>query len=376
MRLLLISTICSTYRLSVWSRMRDSLATDFTLSASSIERNNIKTFDGNIEFGKDNFIELKNIYFLGIAIFQIIPGIFKKIKKHDVIILPGEVSLISTWFLLLISNILDKKTIIWTHGLYGRETSFRILITNIFYSLADKIWVYNQYSKELIISKKLKKNSEVDVVFNSNSNLHVKSSDKHFNLALRWLDNKLSSQSTLIFFGRIKKSRNLELLLKSISLLNKNEKKVKVLIIGDISKVYINEFNAHLKLFDYDVIKWFPGIYDTKMLNTLIKKCDLTIYPNGVGLAGIQSLSVGTPVITHDMFKLQKPEFEAIYNLHEELFFEHYNAVSLANTILKFLNLSEHRRKEIREKCIIEVKKNWTVSSQLLSMKNSLSSFK
>lgn len=58
---------------------------------------------------------------------------------------------------------------------------------------------------------------------------------------------------------------------------------------------------------------WFYGAcYDEIKNAALIYNADLCVSPGNVGLTAMHSMVFGTPVITHNDFKWQMPEFEAI----------------------------------------------------------------
>ena len=57
---------------------------------------------------------------------------------------------------------------------------------------------------------------------------------------------------------------------------------------------------------------FFGPCYDEFEIGMLIYNAALCVSPGNVGLTAIHSLSYGTPVISHNDFKHQMPEFEAI----------------------------------------------------------------
>ncbi len=58
---------------------------------------------------------------------------------------------------------------------------------------------------------------------------------------------------------------------------------------------------------------WLYGAcYDEEIIGELIFNAQLCVSPGNVGLTAMHSLVYGTPVITHNNFSNQSPEFEAI----------------------------------------------------------------
>ncbi len=74
--------------------------------------------------------------------------------------------------------------------------------------------------------------------------------------------------------------------------------------------------------------------YDENVLSRVIYAADVTVSPGKVGLLAMHSLNYGTPVITHDSFEFQMPEYEAITDNVTGSFFEYNSAESLAKEIL------------------------------------------
>ena len=56
---------------------------------------------------------------------------------------------------------------------------------------------------------------------------------------------------------------------------------------------------------------------------------DLCVIPGNVGLSAMHAFSVGLPVISHDNFDIQMPEFEAIIDSKTGSFYKHGNIEDL-----------------------------------------------
>ena len=70
--------------------------------------------------------------------------------------------------------------------------------------------------------------------------------------------------------------------------------------------------------------------------------------PGDVGLTAIHSLSYGCPVVSHNHFCSQGPEFETIIPNVTGDFFEYNNINDLADVIEKWLKLSALKGDEIK----------------------------
>ncbi|MEC8333401.1 MAG: glycosyltransferase, partial [Verrucomicrobiota bacterium] len=89
------------------------------------------------------------------------------------------------------------------------------------------------------------------------------------------------------------------------------QERYKLMIIGTGS-----QHDALVKMADEknisDDVLFYGACYDDKILAPLIMMADICLSPGEVGLTALHSLIYGTPVITHDNFSEQMPEFEAI----------------------------------------------------------------
>ena len=79
---------------------------------------------------------------------------------------------------------------------------------------------------------------------------------------------------------------------------------------------------------------WFFGpCYDEQELGDMIYNADLCISPGNVGLTAMHTMVFGTPVLTHNDYPHQMPEFEAIQDEKTGTFFKAGDSASLADSI-------------------------------------------
>ena len=84
---------------------------------------------------------------------------------------------------------------------------------------------------------------------------------------------------------------------------------------------------------------------------------DLCVVPGDIGLTAIHSLMFGTPAISHNCFKYQGPEFEAIKSGITGDYYKYGSVENLADIIsLWFKN---HNRQEVRNNCYKEIDTSW-----------------
>lgn len=111
---------------------------------------------------------------------------------------------------------------------------------------------------------------------------------------------------------------------------------------------------------------WFYGAcYDEKPNAELIYNADLCVAPGNVGLTAMHTMVFGTPVISHNDFKWQMPEFEAIHPNETGDFFEYKNTESLASTISNWFSVHKSDRAEVRRFCYHEIDTQWNPNFQI-----------
>ena len=285
----------------------------------------------------------------------------EKISTYLVI---GEPYCLSIWRLGLLLKFFckHKKLYFWTHGWYGKESFFKRIVKKGFFKLADGIFLYGNYARNLMIEegfdpKKLfvihnsldyKKQTEIRRTL-SDSDIYR----SHFG----------NSNPTLIFIGRLTAVKRIDLLVEAVGALRQKGVDCNLVLVGDGDKT--EELQRLVKEKDLIDRVWLYGkCYDDNVNAELIYNATLCVAPGNVGLTAIHSMVFGTPVISHNDFRHQMPEFEAIKPGITGDFFEEGNVNSLCEKILTWQN--EHPDREVvRRACYQEIDDNWTPEYQI-----------
>ena len=94
----------------------------------------------------------------------------------------------------------------------------------------------------------------------------------------------------------------------------------------------------------HDAYFWYVGpLYDEATLGKFLYNADLCVSPGNVGLTAIHALTFGLPVISHDNYLAQMPEFEAITPGKTGMFFRENDSKDLYNKIIEFLENQSNR---------------------------------
>ena len=115
---------------------------------------------------------------------------------------------------------------------------------------------------------------------------------------------------------------------------------------------------------------WFYGLcYDDNKNAQLIYDADLCVAPGNVGLTAMHSMVFGTPVITHNNFSMQMPEFESITPNITGDFFKYNDVSSLSQKIEDWIDNKSSKRDKIRQDCYDEIDRFWTPKYQMNILK-------
>jgi len=326
-----------------------------------------KTKDFHFYFG-DKYRDVKKINykhlsgfvkeFRNIKIFKEVYFQFNSIetlfKPYNNYIILGEYFCVSTWIMLILLKLFKgKKVYLWTHGYYGNESKFKSFVKDLFFSLADGVFLYGNHSREIMIKRKFT-SDRLSVIYNSLNYAKSKS------LRSKLVEQKIfyeyfkNYNPTILFIGRLTKVKRLDMLLDVVHQLAANSISINVFIFGK------GELEGSLRdlAMELDVVSnvfFYGACYDEEIIAQHIYNCDIVVSPGNVGLTAIHSMSYGAPVITHGNMKNQMPESEAIIPGFSGDYFAEGDKVNLMSVIKNWLVFSEQNRDVIRENCFEQI---------------------
>lgn len=293
-------------------------------------------------------------------------------KKYQTFFMLAEVRSITDWlFFLLAFSFFPKKHIyIWTHGWYGKETGIDAKMKLWLYRRVTGTFVYGDRARKLLIEQGISK-KKLFVIHNSLDYDLQKQLRERIKLSNIYKDHFQNEYPTIIFIGRLTKVKKLNMLIDALFLLREKQELYNLVFVGDGTE------SAHLK----DQIErlhlekqvWFYGsCYDEFINAELIYNADLCVSPGNVGLTAIHSLVFGCPVVTHNCFEWQMPEYEAIQAGITGDFFKMNDTIDLATVISRWFCLNSNKREEVRKACFSEIDINWNPNYQLQIIKQNL----
>ena len=110
---------------------------------------------------------------------------------------------------------------------------------------------------------------------------------------------------------------------------------------------------------------WFFGrTYDEDIIAPLLYNADLCVSPGNVGLTALHAMLYGTPVLSHDDFLHQMPEYETIDDGNTGLLFRYGDYDDMKHKIRQWL-LSCPDRDSVRMNCYRMIDSKWNSDRQM-----------
>ena len=238
------------------------------------------------------------------------------------------------------------------------------MLLKLQFFLAGGALIYGNYAKGLLVKNGICKESKIFVIHNSLDYERHLVIREQLNSSLIYKNHFNNSNPVLIFIGRLTKIKKLDLIIGAVSLLKKRGVYYNVVFVGDgPESEHLKHLVLNMGLEDHF---WFYGAsYDENKNAELIYNADVCVSPGNVGLTSIHCLTFGTPVITHNNFSMQMPEFEVIEEGKTGCFFEINNINSLAEAISNWFRLNRVDRDIIRKRCFDIIDREWNPYYQM-----------
>lgn len=305
--------------------------------------------------------------YLGGSNWYLQSGIASLTKDYKVIINDLGIFCLSAWKLLLLSKLRGQKIYNWDHGWYGRENFIKKVLKRMYFGLADGSFIYGDYAIRLMKENGFNGKKLFPIHNSLDYEKHVKLRDA-VHVKPIYKEHFGNGNPVLIMIGRLNLRKNLNLLIEAIAKLKAQGEMYNVIFVGDGEDRDPIE-NLVEKLNVSDQVWFYGACYDEAMNAELIYNADMCVVPGDIGLTAIHSMTFGVPVVSHDYFPNQGPEFEVIKDGLTGSYFKHNDIDSLAITICNWFDKHISDREEVRQACYKEIRENWTPEYQLNILK-------
>jgi glycosyltransferase involved in cell wall biosynthesis len=299
-KVLLIEPVLAHYRKDVFQTFYDSEDFSFEIIAGSNFQGIYSLQNIGTTFDYSSFKLFNHtFYYLKGAVKYALS------KKPATIICTGvDFHLIHTIILFIIFKIiLRKKFFWWSHASIGHQGEFGFHLRKFFYKSSSGIFAYNRAGRDNLRLMGIK-DQKIAVVKNS-----INKEDYGYLNHDIYNKNKRNI-FTILYSGRVTKTKKIDILIKALGVLKeKNAFDFKCYILGDGDLDEIIKIAKELNVLENVD---FVGAKYGKEVHPYFLNADLFVYPGGIGLAALHSLSFGIPIITTDNLSLHFPEFELL----------------------------------------------------------------
>lgn len=300
-----------------------------------------------------------------------INGLLAKRENKTFLMLAGTVDL-SCWLFFLRAKLFypQKKIYLWGHGWYGKETRLEAFIKRLIFNSVSGIFVYGNYARKLMIETGID-GKKIFVLHNSLNYAEQLDLRAKIERSPVYESHFGNTDPNLIFIGRLTAVKKLNQVIRALAALKGRGVSCNLTFVGDgPMKETLIRLADDLDLRDR---VWFYGAsYDEKANAELIYNADLCVAPGNVGLTAIHAMMFGCPVVSHNDFKWQMPEFESIVPGVTGDFFERDRVESLTGVIERWLRAKTSCREEVRTSCFREIDTQWNPGFQIEVIKNNL----
>lgn len=348
----------SLYRLPIYNEMSRRFGCDFHICEDD-PKSGIKTYNHKELDGYSGSFYPRKVF----SNFFWLRGAIKLFfKDYDVYVVGGPFGL-TYWLFILFSFFSKKRIASWSHGMYGRETGVRKRLKVLFYNLCSMNFVYNERAKQLMVENGISE-QKICTVYNSMDtvqDLKIRAGLQPRNIYKSYFNN---DYPIAIFVGRVIKDKKLEMLVQAMSILKKQGNPINFFVVGkDVDGVNLKQVAIDNGV-ENEVYMYGP-CYDNATLGDFYYNADICITPGAIGLTAISSLTFGCPVITHDDFSHQGPEFESVERGVTGDFFKASDVNDLASVITKWFSIhGESDREQIRQNAYSVIDSKWNIYSE------------
>ena len=296
-------------------------------------------------------------------------------KRYKYFIITGDPTYLSNQLIVLFAKLLNKHVFIWMHGLKSRRELGRRekLFKYPFYRMADLFLLYGNYSRKIMTEKGFNPDKMI-CIYNSldyDKQLLIRKKIQKSNIYSAYFNNNLP---VLIYVGRIQKIKKIDLILVSMIILKQRGIHCNLIIVGE----NVDELSFTRQIADAGLESntWIYGpCYQEELLSELIYNADVCVSPGNVGLTAMHSFVYGTPVITHNNFEKQMPEFEVIEPGITGDFFEEDNVWDLTDKIINWISSDESKRERTRLAAYKIIDEKYNPHYQIEVLKGALNKF-
>lgn len=283
-------------------------------------------------------------------------------KDFDAFLLTWDTCLSYPLFILL-AHLRGKKVYAWGHGVKGTShPGWRLdrwMINHL-----DGYFTYGERGRDRLIELGFPA-GKIHTVYNSLGARFDPSERARLRSDILWrhFGNTLP---TVLFVGRLTAAKQIDMMIAGASRHRAEGIRYNLLIIGDgPERKRLEGLARETGMADNT---WFYGqCHDEGVLNKLIYNCDLCCSPGNVGLTALHAMEYGVPVVTHDDFESQMPEYETILPGVTGDLYHKGDSDDYGRKVAEWLEThrGEDARERVRRDCYAIINGKWNADNQI-----------
>lgn len=282
------------------------------------------------------------------------------LADFDVLILQGDVTILSNWFAQILALLRGKRVLLWTHGYYGNERGAKKFLRLLNLRLSSGLLLYGNYAR-LLLEKEGFADERLYVVYNSEDTYEGSRLNQAAMNPAQLFKRKVNQ--VIIFVGRLTVVKKLDMLMRAHAHVLDESPDVGLLFVGDGPERESLETLAE-ELGTVDATYFYGATYESEVLQGLLKEAALCVSPGNVGLTAMTAMSQGVPVLTHGDACSQMPEFEAIIPGKTGGFFESNSVDDLTLKMKSWLDL-QSKSNDVAAECRDMIDNYYNAESQI-----------
>ena len=288
-------------------------------------------------------------------------------KDYDNYLIIGDTN-ISYLFFLPLCHLLGKKVYAWGHGCKTFKGKLGFF-NRWFYKHCDCFFTYGENGRQRLIDLGIPSH-KLEVIYNSLNEGVDKYEQAEYNSTIL-KDHFENEYPVLLFVGRLTKVKQLDWIINALEYHKSLGLHYNVLLIGDgEDKERLVDLAATKGLKDR---VWFYGeCYNDEELSLLLYNVDLCVSPGNVGLTALHAMSYGTPVLSHNDFESQMPEYETIVSGKTGFLYEKGNFIDFCEKIELWLS-GDIDREKVRDNCYHVINEKFNAEYQIRLLRDTIS---
>lgn len=298
-KILVVQRVITSYRLELLKCLCTSFGEIGIITSKGEQKGTLKkaAFENNSN-EKLKVIQLKSLKIAykgesrSTSLF-LYPSIVNYIKYYDILILEGTTNILNNIYIIPIAKLLNKKIVWWDSGYSPKVRTFRRKVMDFFLSpfvsVTDLQMAYSSKGADYIQQYMGGKNTFLNL-----NTINTAYFEEISNEVINAIDNyRFSPQRIkLLYVGVVEKRKKIEELINIVLELNEEGFLFTLDIIGGG-----NQKDELANKYGNELVKFHGPIYDKEKLKNFYFNSDLFVLPGDGGLAILQSLLYGLPVV-------------------------------------------------------------------------------